>query len=439
MIGNNTNDDPFFNFSTDADRTVIRPVPGGRIQDIPRAAPTGPVIQAIPLERLGKLNPLENAASALLDLAANLYGRPAHPAPQQLRQQLSAEVRSFQQQAAQMGIDKQTIQQASHALCTTLDEAVFNTPWGQQAGWAEHSLLSEFHDSVAGGEEFFQNLRSLGNNPAQNLYLLELMYLCLSFGFQGRYRMASDGKAKLEQIQTWLVDLIRQQRGQPDRALSPHWLGVSTQARKQQRFIPFWVFYALAAALAVAVFFGLLLSLSAYASHIKQKINEIAFAAPANVTTVANPPVTISLLTSLKQYLAPEIQANLITVSAKNGKPFIRLRGEQGLFQSGSELLLSQRQDLVNKIADTLAEPMFAKSSWAVVGYTDDVQLSNRIRFNDNFELSKARAETVRELLLKRQANLKTVTRAKGAMESVGDNKTPEGRASNRRVEIILN
>lgn len=440
MIGNNSSDDPFFSLAADTDRTVIRPVPGGRVQDIPRGIPNAstPFIQAIPLEHLGKLNPLENAASTLLDLAANLYGRPSHPTPQQLRQQLSAETRNFHQHAAQAGIDRQMIQQASHALCTTLDEAVFNTPWGQQAGWAEHSLLSEFHDSVAGGEEFFQNLRHLGDNPTQNLYLLELMYLCLGFGFQGRYRMVADGKTKLEQIQTWLVNLIRQQRGNTDKALSPHWVGVETQTRRRKRLIPFWAFYALAAALAVAMFFGFLMSLTVYASPIKQKINEIAFAPPVT-TQAARTPVAPSLLASLKQAFAPEIQDKLLLVGIKNGKPFIQLRGEQGLFQSGSELLLVQREELVSKIAEVLVEPVFAKANLTVVGYTDNIPPSSRIRFNDNFDLSKARAEYVRDLLLKHQASLKASVLGKGAMDAVGDNKTPEGRASNRRVEIILN
>lgn len=442
MIGNNPNDDPFFSFAADTDRTVIRPIPGGRLQDIPlNVSNTNiPPTQTISLECLGKLNPLENAASALLDLAANLYGRPSHPAPQQLRQQLAADIRKFHQNASQAGLDRQTIQQASHALCTTLDEAVFNTPWGQQVGWTEHSLLSEFHASVAGGEEFFQNLRSLSNNSAKNLYLLELMYLCLSFGFQGRYRMATDGKYKLEQIQTWLVDLIRQQRGSLDKALSPHWIGVQTQVRGRKRLIPFWVFYVLAAALAVTVFFGLLMSLIVYAEPIKQKINEISFASPSVVTNESTiSAATPSLVSNLKQYFAPEINANLLLIGLNNNIPFIRLRGEQGLFQSGSELLITQRESLVSKIAKVLVEPNFAKYNLIVVGYTDNVPPSSRILFNDNFDLSKARAEHVRDLLIKHQASLKASVLGKGAMNPVGDNKTLEGRASNRRVEIILN
>lgn len=430
------NDDPFFMFSSDSDRTVIRPIPGGRTQDIQqRGLPKSPPVQTISLDQLSKINPLINVASTLLGLAASLYGRPSHPAPKQLRQQLSVELRQFQQQASQVGIDRQTIQLASHALCTTLDEAIFNTPWGQEAGWAEHSLLSEFHSSVAGGDEFFQHLRDLGNNPTQNLHLLELMYLALSFGFKGRYQLVQDGKTKLEQIQSWLVQLIRQQRGTSDKALSPHWQGVEAKNRGVKRFIPLWGIYALSAAVAVLAFSGFLLSLGANASPIKQKINEINFA----VNTVAPAPVVPAIGANLKQFLAPEIQANLVSVGvAKNGRPLIRLRGEQGLFQSGSDVLLTQREAVVNKIADALADPRFAIGALTVIGHTDNVPLSNRIRFNDNFDLSKARAESVKQLLVARQPKLKISVQGKGPMESIGDNKTPEGRSVNRRVEIIL-
>jgi len=99
---------------------------------------------------------------------------------------------------------------------------------------------------------------------------------------------------------------------------------------------------------------------------------------------------------------------------------------------------LWERQYLIDKIADTLIAPDVAVNSLTTVGYTDDVQLSNRLRFNDNYELSKARAESIRSLLLERQPKLNIRVLGKGSMDSVGDNQTPEGRSANRRVELIL-
>jgi type VI secretion system protein ImpK len=426
-------DDPFFSGGSN-DRTVIRPVPGGRVQDIPKN--TGVVftgdVQTGSLERLGKLNPLENAASALLALAAKLYNRPSHPSPQRLKQQLSAEIRNFHTLAAQAGVDRDTIQQASHALCTTLDEAIFNTPWGQQSGWTEQSLLSEFHGSVAGGEEFFFKLKEAGQNPGRNLHLLELMYLCLALGFQGRYRMAENGKAKLEQVQSWLAQLIRGQRGGSEKALAPHWKGVKVQKTGFTRALPLWVFYALAGGVLLAVFLGLLSALAVQASPVKQRIDEIAF---AGVATPASP----ALLPTLKELLAPDIRAGLVDVREKNGKPLIELRGDKGLFASGRDTLVNeQRTALVGRVAAALADQRFAAASFTVMGYTDNVPVSNRLSFQDNRELSRARAQTVEKLLTQRQPGLRLGVSGKGESDPIADNKTPEGRARNRRVEIVM-
>lgn len=426
-------DDPFFSGGSN-DRTVIRPVPGGRVQDIPRN--TGVVftgdVQTTPLERLGKLNPLENAASALLALAAKLYNRPSHPSPQRLKQQLSTEIRNFHTLAAQAGVDRDTIQQASHALCTTLDEAIFNTPWGQQSGWTEQSLLSEFHGSVAGGEEFFFKLKEAGQNPGKNLHLLELMYLCLVLGFQGRYRMAENGKAKLEQVQAWLAQLIRGLRGNSEKMLSPHWKGVKVQKTGFTRAIPLWVFYALAGGVLLVVFLGLLSTLAVQASPVKQRIDEIAFAGVAM-------PAPPELLPTLKELLAADIRAGLVDVREKNGKPLIELRGDKGLFASGRDTLVDgQREALVGRVADTLADPRFAAASFTVMGYTDNVPVSNRLSYQDNRELSRARAQTVEKLLTQRQPALRLGVSGKGESDPIADNKTKEGRARNRRVEIVM-
>ena len=157
----NEHDDPFFSSSSD-DRTVIRPVPGGRYQDIkrPSEAAFSNTTSAINLQKLGKVNPLESAASSLLALISQLYHSPSHSEPQQLKQQLTKELNTFRTQAEAAGYDSKTLTNASYSLCTTIDEAIFNTPWGRQSGWGEQSLLSIFHGEVSGGEEFFLKLKT---------------------------------------------------------------------------------------------------------------------------------------------------------------------------------------------------------------------------------------------------------------------------------------
>ena len=47
---------------------------------------------------------------------------------------------------------------ARYVLCTFVDNAVLNTPWGAQSDWASQSLLVMFHKEVSGGEKFFEIL-----------------------------------------------------------------------------------------------------------------------------------------------------------------------------------------------------------------------------------------------------------------------------------------
>ena len=86
---------------------------------------------------------------------------------------------------------------AHYALCACLDDVVLNTPWGSTGAWAARSLVSTFHQEVRSGERFFDLLTQLRQNPGTFLPVLELMYLCLSLGFQGRYRLSPRGQAYL--------------------------------------------------------------------------------------------------------------------------------------------------------------------------------------------------------------------------------------------------
>mgnify|MGYP003621116381 FL=1 len=46
----------------------------------------------------------------------------------------------------------------------------------------------------------FQLIERFSREPAKNLYLLELLYVCLSLGFEGRFRVESRGTLELESI-----------------------------------------------------------------------------------------------------------------------------------------------------------------------------------------------------------------------------------------------
>ncbi|MEB8434445.1 type IVB secretion system protein IcmH/DotU [Cocleimonas sp. KMM 6892] len=429
-------DDPFFS-SGGSDHTIIRPVPGGRRQDIERQVEfnTSSEGSEIPLHNLGKINPLESAASALLAIISRLYNSPSHNNPEQLKRKLVDEIKAFNLSAEKEGYDQQTIENARYALCTTIDEAIFNTPWGHESGWGENSLLSIFHQEVSGGDQFFHSLKDIGQNPSKNIDLLELKYVCLALGFQGRYRIVNAGKEKLFQIRNWLSELIRKQRGSKEPLLSPHWQGVETEAKGLSKTIPLWVSIAVACALLLALFLGLYSLLNSKAEPVKREIVKL------DVPEVPIPP-KISEIEAIRAQLPIEIGKEYVDVRPRenDGRTLIELRGDRGLFASGSDRITEQREPLIKRIATIIAAPEYNAHSIRVIGHTDNVPIRNSIRFADNFALSKARATTVKEMLQDFAPNLRNriTVQGKGDIEPLDARSTKDARAKNRRVEIIL-
>ena len=84
-------------------------------------------------------------------------------------------------------------------------------------------------------------LDRLSKNPVKHLPMLELMYLCLALGFEGKYRVMARGVLDLDGISDALYRQIRQLRGDVPRELSPHWQGLSDQRRGLVRIVPWWM------------------------------------------------------------------------------------------------------------------------------------------------------------------------------------------------------
>jgi outer membrane protein OmpA-like peptidoglycan-associated protein len=103
------------------------------------------------------------------------------------------------------------------------------------------------------------------------------------------------------------------------------------------------------------------------------------------------------------------------------------------LFESGKSELLSSAEARLTQVADTLVTSS-PDSTMVVEGHTDS-------QGNDQYnqKLSQSRADSVRSYLVQHGVAPDRIT-AKGMGEAapVADNKSVEGRANNRRVEIIV-
>lgn len=374
-------------------------------------------------------NPLVAAANPLLNLVPQIRSAVHHPNPAWLREHLAAEIRQFETRAQQAGVAPETIIGARYCLCTALDEAAALTPWGGGV-WSAHSLLVLFHNETWGGEKFFQVLDRLSQQPRQHLDLLELLYFCLALGFEGRYRVLDNGRSQLEALRQQLAQTIRSMRGEYDAALSPHWRDLQTSEAVKRPVAPLWVCAVLALLVGVGVFVALRIML---ANHSDQVFASIDALHPPRLQPAQVAPHQASS-PRLARFLEPEIQAGLVTVRDEADRSVVVLRGD-GLFGSGSVDVIDRYVPVLMRIADALNG---VPGKVRVTGYTDDVPV-HTVRFASNWDLSRDRAEAVRNLLAARlNEPRRIVAEGRGSLDPIVPNDNPADRARNRRVEITL-
>src|SRR3954469_7333354 len=205
-------DDPF----VQSDPTRMRPRPGagrrtvigptGQTYGAPHAPYAGSPSFDEPVRFVSHpvfgrgLNPLVEAATPLLLLTAQGRGLQSPMEITGLRQHALDELRRFEDQARTAGISNQVVISARYALCAALDEAVLSTPWGSDSEWAQHPLLVTVHREAWGGEKFFEVVDRVSQDPARFIDLMELLYICLAFGFEGKFHPQDRGQDRLQDI-----------------------------------------------------------------------------------------------------------------------------------------------------------------------------------------------------------------------------------------------
>ncbi|HSH19136.1 MAG TPA: OmpA family protein [Draconibacterium sp.] len=125
-----------------------------------------------------------------------------------------------------------------------------------------------------------------------------------------------------------------------------------------------------------------------------------------------------------------------LNVYQKDGKVYVSL-AEKLLFKSGSDVVDPKGKAALKTLAAVLNNSK--DFTVAIEGHTDNVPIKTKV-FQDNWDLSTARASSiVRVLTIDNGFDSGRITASgKSEFHPVGINTTAEGRASNRRTEVIL-
>ncbi len=449
-MSQDNNDDPF---APPKDATVFRPRPGAgkrgpdrpsspeppRSSSEPLAPPPPPAPttgRGAPIAALGDfsgrgLNPLVQAASPLLLLMGRLRTSLSHPDVGGLRRQALDQIREFEERARAAGVAPETALAARYVLCSAIDEAVLATPWGNQSEWSEQTLLITLHREAWGGEKFFDMLERICRDPSRHIDLMELQYLCLALGFAGKYQVLDRGHARLAEVQADLYRQIRSFRGVPAPELSLHWRGMQDRRNPLIRYVPWWVVGAFTLVVLTGAFLFFHLGLAGLSAPIDDRLAHIGLVeAPAAAAAPAAP----SVAPRLQQLLHDDAAAGVLSVEQRGNQTVVTLIAPN-LFSSGSAQVNPHYYLTLQRIAHALSE---VPGRVFVVGHTDDQPLRS-LRYRDNFDLSRARADEVVKLLA-----LAIDNAARLEPSGVGSSEPrykpeslPENRARNRRVEII--
>jgi chemotaxis protein MotB len=124
-----------------------------------------------------------------------------------------------------------------------------------------------------------------------------------------------------------------------------------------------------------------------------------------------------------------------LTVSIKNGKVYVSL-SEGLLFPSGSAVVNPKGKEALNKLAEVLNAN--TDITVDIEGHTDSIPIHGK--YQDNWDLSLARSASIVRILTTDYSVDPTRIIASGhsQYDPVQSNSTPEGRAQNRRTDIIL-
>ncbi len=391
-------------------------------------------------------NPILAAAAPLLMLFGQLRLMPVERQAEPLAEHVADAIEKFDRTMEKSGVPEEDARIAKFAVCETADDLIGNLPWPQKNDWARHGMLSQFFHIGPSGTGFFEALNKVLASPEAHYDLLELMHACLSLGFEGQYRGVTREDTNLERVRRDVYETLRYFRARAGEDISPHWQGLAATMARSSARLPLWVVAAAASALLTAAFFALrvlitnegdatageLLALNPSTPVAIERASVAPLAEPAKVTP---PAATTTQIDRIRSALAKDVEGGGLTIGTKGDFIVVEINNLL-LFQSGKAEAKPEFQPIAADIAAAL-EP--ERGPIRIVGHTDNVKPRKSSPFKSNFDLSVARAKAVEALMAPKFSDPSRLTvDGKGEDEPIADNATPEGRARNRRVDVMI-
>lgn len=387
-------------------------------------------------------NPLIAAAAPILILLGHLRLMVAELDAVPLAEHLGEAIQEFENSAADAAVPAEDARIAKFVLCEVVDDIAGNLPGFDKNVWKQHGMLSRFFQAAHPGAGFFKALNKILADPESHHDLLELMQVCLSLGFEGQYRGMAPEDGSLQRVRKDVYDTLRYFSPRPNEEISPRWQGLSAAMVRTTPRVPLWSVAALALALVTGAFFALRTAITDEGDKLADQLLALNSTSPPLIERASFVPLTEELkpvvtaqIDRIRAALAQEIETGGLTVDNKG--EFIVVEINNGmLFASGKADVRAEFDPIAGRIAAALeSEPGPIK----IVGHTDNVKPGKSSAFKSNFDLSVARAKAVEKVVAAKIGDpSRLAVEGKGEDEPIADNATPEGRAKNRRVDLMI-
>jgi type VI secretion system protein ImpK len=211
------------------------------------------------LSTVGQLRSVEEAA----------LGEPAG-----LHTQLRSLTTDAMRTAATLGFAQHDVQDIGYALTALIDEVIMLKGGQIRDYWAANMLQLELFNEATAGQGLFDRLQGLLMDPSR-AEVLQVYYLVLLFGFQGKYRVRG-GEIELGDVTDRVRDAVRRSGVRKETELSPHGLRPDSQAEglRSSRSLIWAAFGVLGVALLVYV--GMAWSLSAKVDDVSDEFQALS-------------------------------------------------------------------------------------------------------------------------------------------------------------------
>jgi type VI secretion system protein ImpK len=158
------------------------------------------------------------ACAGGLSLASQVGLAKGLPPADELQRRVSAMFDQMARRCREVGIPEEDFNEARYAIAAFIDEQVTRTDWPGRTTWLSRPLQFLYFNENTAGEGFFSRMAAL-EGQSQRAHVLEIYYLCLELGFQGKYAVrAGEGLAPiLDQVGAEVSRALP-----PSEIVSPH-------------------------------------------------------------------------------------------------------------------------------------------------------------------------------------------------------------------------